>query len=209
MKPILISALFSFYLCIVSGESLAKASTDDYLRCGLMYGALFKVAKDSSHTELISHVQPRLEVVFPFIADNASNPKIKERFKEITRQLNPEIEKLLVALKDTLNRPSPQDFRKALKPVLACDSVFGISSSPLSSLLDTDFQSDPFASGAYEGCLAKQRQNPGPYSDANLRQYCGCVATSIFEKGINARASKASSTSAFQAAHAKCFAELS
>jgi hypothetical protein len=98
--------------------------------------------------------------------------------------------------------------RKALKPVLARDSVFSINSSPLSSLLGTDFQSDPFASGAYEGCLAKQQQTPNPHSDAALRQYCGCIATSIFEKGINAKGSKASSTSAFQAAHTKRFAEL-
>lgn len=67
-----------------------------------MYGALFKAAKDNPHTELISHIQPRLEIVFPFIADNASNPKIKERFKEITRQLSSDMERLLVALKDTL-----------------------------------------------------------------------------------------------------------
>jgi hypothetical protein len=64
-----------------------------------VYGVLFKAARDNPHTELISHIQPRLEIVFPFIADNVSNPKIKERFKDQGNNstIKPDIERLLVA----------------------------------------------------------------------------------------------------------------
>jgi hypothetical protein len=91
---LLIRVLCTIQLFIVMAftEASQAASMDQYVTCGLVYGALFQAAKDADHqrnalvrkTSLASRPAPSLE-------ENKEKPRAKEKLHEIAARLETEV----------------------------------------------------------------------------------------------------------------------
>ncbi len=70
-----LSALFM--MSIVSSGALAAASADDYLSCGLVYGALFKVAKLEIAQQMAAHESARTTGLYDRRNDQVSLDEVE------------------------------------------------------------------------------------------------------------------------------------
>lgn len=198
-------------VALLPTASLA-VSTDDHIKCAYVYGALFEATKQAQHGAMLAYAQPRLKAVLPFIEDNEGNASVAERVKIIARRIAPSMKKLETDVRNAIVEDDEAKLKQALQPVFSCDAVFGIRSLPLpvAHTKPTRHKSyaDTYADGVLQGCIAKQHQQPTPYSEPQLNNYCSCVAKTVAKLGITARTTENESAVALRTAANDCLSVL-
>ena len=84
--------IFAVSMCSVSHA----ATMDDYVTCGLVYGALFQAAKKAQHDGMLLYSKPRLQAVLPYLQKNKDNPRAKEKLRETATRLEDEVKNVFV-----------------------------------------------------------------------------------------------------------------
>lgn len=200
-------ALLSITAIVCAQASLA-ATTNDHLTCTLMYGSLFEAAKKSQHTAMLAYTRPRLQAVLPFIEANRNNPDISARLKIVATKLEGDVKALYKRSTEAIEVSDVDKLKTALVPVFRCDKIFGIQSFPLPLSSDKPVQRNKFAMGFYEGCLAKQRKNPGPFNDSQILKYCNCMTDSVIASEISAQSNESELGRVIGDVHGECLRQL-
>ena len=199
--------LFSITAIVYSQISFA-ATIDDHLTCALMYGSLFEAAKNSQHSAMIAYTRPRLQAILPFMEANRNNPDISSRLKIVATNLEGDVNVLNKQVIEAIKASDVDKLKIALVPVFHCDKIFGVQSFPLPLSSDKPFQSNQFAMGFYEGCLAKNRKNPGSFKDSQILKYCNCMTDSVIASEISAQSSESELGRVIGDVHGECLRKL-
>ncbi|MDO9119111.1 MAG: hypothetical protein Q7U39_14220 [Nitrospira sp.] len=97
MSPTYLTTAARLTIFAVSFCSISHAATmDDYVTCGLVYGALFQAAKKAQHERMLSYSKPRLQAVLPYPQENKDNPRAKEKLRETATHLEDEVKNTFV-----------------------------------------------------------------------------------------------------------------
>ena len=204
-KLIIAWAVWTIILIGSAQDSGAAATTDQYITCAFVYGALFEGSKNACHDGMLQYSRPRIQAVLPFLQQQNNDPVVRSRLKQIATELDPEVkDELPKRVTDALMNQDARSLRQALRRVETCDSVFGFLTYPLPSI----GTHDEFKTGLYAGCLAKQRTGPSPFADRQLQRYCSCVAIQSRATGIDAASSSQAIGSALMQAHSVCLGEI-
>lgn len=192
----------------------AAATMDDFITCGLVYGALFEASKRAGHGGMMQYAQPRMRAVMPYMQENRDNPVAKARLRELAKQLEDEVRYTFVQkATDAMKRSDGDALKASMGRVFQCDRNFGMTSLPLpieASRVDAP-RSDrysKFLQGIEEGCLARQRSAPSPLPDAMIRTYCACIRGSVAASGLDASATSEELGRVFRGAHPACVAKI-
>lgn len=207
-SPMRFRHLLILLIAITFSEGSVAASTDDYLTCSLMYGALFQAAKDSDNSPMIAYTKPRLNAVIPFLEKNRNNPEVSERMKVIASRLEDDTKTLAKRATAAINESNNEKLKAALPQVFRCDAVFQLQSLPLPLSSTRPAPKTKFAEGFYSGCLAKQRQNPGPFRDAQIVHYCKCMTGKSVAKGMTAESTDDETASIVRSVHKDCVNQI-
>lgn len=108
------------------------ATMDDYLTCGLVYGALFEASRRAQHDGMIQYTKPRLQAVQPYLEAHKDDPAAKRRLKELATQLETEIKDQFVteAFQAIVER-DVERLRQSMPRVFECDRAFHLATLPL------------------------------------------------------------------------------
>lgn len=191
-------------------HSISHAATmDDYVTCGLVYGALFQAAKDAQHEGMLSYTRPRLKAVLPYLDKNRDNPVAKEKLRRTAIRLEDEVRNVFVsqATRAILDQDTVK-LKAAMPRVFQCDKVFGLSTLPLPLETKQVPRWNKFLEGFNDGCLAKQKQVASPFSDAQISKYCQCMTDEAAIKGVDASSSEETTGRIIKESHAGCFASI-
>lgn len=192
----------------LSAPSLA-ATMDDYVTCGLVYGALFQAAKNSGHGGMLAYTRPRLQAVTPYLEENRENPAAKAKLREVAIKLESEVRYQFVQqATGAINRNDVEALRASLGRVMKCDQAFGLATFPLPIAPPAPQKSNKFLEGFYEGCIAKQRSAPSPFNDRQLQKYCTCMTERARSAGVTSASSEADVGKAVRTSHNACFASI-
>lgn len=119
---------FTLSMCSISHA----ATMDDYVTCGLVYGALFQAAKNAQHDGMLSYSKPRLQAVLPYLQENRDNPRAKEKLRETATRLEDEVKNVFVRqATNAILEEDPVKLKAAMPRVFQCDKAFGLSALPL------------------------------------------------------------------------------
>lgn len=185
------------------------ATMDDYITCSLVYGALFQAAKNADHEGMLSYARPRLHAVLPYLQQNKDNPRAKSRLSNIGTSLEDEVKSKFVQQATSAIREGDAEKLKLEMPrVFACDRTFGLTSLPLPIRTSRTPRWSKFLDGFNEGCLAKQRRSPSPYSDAKIQKYCRCMTNRASAGGLDASSSDEAIGKIISQSHGTCFANI-
>ncbi|MDD2661495.1 MAG: hypothetical protein PHY54_17720 [Methylococcales bacterium] len=187
------------------------ASMDDYITCSLVYGALFQAAKNADHEDMLSYTRPRLQAVLPYLQQNKDNPRAKARLSEIATRLEDEVKnKFVQQATIAIREEDAEKLKVAMPRVFACDKAFNLTSLPLPirTTANRTPHWDKFLVGFNEGCLAKQRRNPSPYSDLKIQEYCRCMTNRAATGGLDASSSDEAIAKVISKSHSTCFASI-
>lgn len=158
----------------VSFCSISHAATmDDYVTCGLVYGALFQAAKNAQHEGMLSYSKPRLQAVLPYLQENKDNPRAKEKLRETATHLEDEVKNTFVRqATDAILEEDPVKLKTAMPRVFQCDKAFGLPTLPLPLEAKHAPRWNKFLQGFHAGCLVKQRKSASSFSDAQIQRFC-------------------------------------
>lgn len=190
--------------------SVARAaSMDEYVTCGLVYGALLQAAKNTGHGGMLAYVQPRLQAVTPYLQQNKDNPVAKAKLRDTATRLEDEIRhKFVRRATAAINERDLEKLTAAMGRVIQCDKAFGLPTFPLPLERKAAASSNKFLEGFRTGCLAKQRSAPSPFSDIQIQRYCGCMTNRASSSGIDGSSSEADVGRVIRESHSACLADI-
>jgi len=199
----------SVLLCTSLCSAAQSASMDDYVTCGLVYGALLRAAKNAGHAGMLSYSRPRLQAVTPYLQENKDNPVAKAKLRETAIRLEDEIRyKFVQRATDAINERDPEKLKATMERVFQCDKAFGLSTLPLPLEAKPARSSNKFLDGFHAGCLAKQKSAPSPISDTQIQRYCSCMTDRASSAGIDASSSEAETGRVVSQIHGACLASV-
>ena len=182
---------------------------DDYVTCGLVYGALFQAAKNADHSGMLAYARPRLQAVTPYLQENRDNPVAKAKLRDTAMRLEQEIRyEFVQRATNAITLRDAELLKAAMGRVVQCDKAFGHSTFP--TPLDTvpTLSTNKFLEGYYAGCVAKQKRSPSPFNDRQLQTYCACMTERASSAGINGNSSEADVGRVVGSSHNACLAKL-
>jgi hypothetical protein len=193
-----------------SMSSVSHAATmDDYVTCSLVYGALFEAAKNANHDGMLSYSRPRLKAVLPYLQENKDNPRAKDKLRETAMRLEDEVKNNFIRqATDAILEEDPTKLKATMSRVFQCDKAFGLSSLPLPIEFKQPTRWNSFLKGFYDGCLAKQRKSPSPFSDTQIHGYCRCMTDKAAARGVDANSSDEITGRIITENHGACFAAI-
>lgn len=203
-------AMSVFALVAALAPSLASAATmDEYITCGLVYGALFEAAKRTQHEGMIQYTRPRLQVVLPYMLQNRENPVAKRRLSQIATALENEVRHEFVQeVSAAINGEDLVKLRAAMTRVFQCDKAFGLKTLPFPLQGKTTSTPNKYLEGFLAGCLAKQRASPQPLPDTIVQKYCACMTAGAAERGVDASVTEAQLGQVIRETHGLCLTAI-
>lgn len=156
---------------------------------------------------MIGYTQPRLKAVLPFLEKNRDNPEISERLKIVASRMESDAKVLVNRATEAIIESNEDKLKAALTEVFRCDAIFGLQSFPLPLSRQRFEPKSKFAEGFYEGCLAKQQQNPGPFSNPQILQYCKCMTDTSVARGMSTQSSEDETAKIIKSVHKSCFSQ--
>jgi len=197
--------IFAVSMCSISHA----ATMDDYVTCGLVYGALFQAAKNAQHEGMLSYSKPRLQAVLPYLQENKDNPRAKEKLRETATRLEDEVKNTFVRqATNAILEEDPVRLKAAMPRVFQCDKAFGLSTLPLPLEAKHAPRWNKFLQGFHAGCLAKQRKAASPFSDAQIQRYCQCMTDKAAARGVDSSSSEETTGRIINESHGACFASI-
>ena len=191
------------------GATSHAATMDDYVTCGLVYGALFQAAKNSGHSGMIAYTRPRLHAVTPYLEANRDNPAAKAKLREAAIRLEDEVRYQFVQrATNAITQNDVEALRAEMGRVAKCDQAFGLPTFPLPITSATTQKPNKFLESFYEDCLAKQRSAPSPFNDRQLQKYCACMADRAKTARISGTSSEADVGKVVRNTHDDCLASI-
>lgn len=201
-------------IVLIISEALVPVQAvtmDEHITCSLIYGALFQVAKNADHEQMLSYTRPRLQAVMPFLQENKDNSLAKERLKDISTRLEDEIHYSFVnKVTDAIRRNDYETLKTAMHRVFQCDKLFGLTTLPLplKSNVSKQIKWNGFLEGFYDGCLAKQRRNLAGISDSQIKSYCRCITDQAAKNGTDESSSEQTIGRVINESHSRCVAAM-
>jgi hypothetical protein len=185
------------------------ATMDDYITCSLVYGALFQAAKNADHEGMLLYSRPRLRAVLPYLQENKDDPRLKARLSEIATNLEDEVKnKFVRQATSAILEDDAEALKLAMSWVFACDRAFGLTSLPFPIRTSSAPRWNKFLSGFNEGCLAKQRRSPAPYSAPQIKKYCRCMTNRAAAGSLDASSPDEAIAKIISESHSTCFASI-
>jgi hypothetical protein len=182
---------------------------DDYVTCGLVYGALFQAAQNSGHSGMIAYTRPRLQAVARYLQENKDNPIAKAKLREIAIRLEDEVRyKFVQRATDAITRNDSYALKASMNRVMTCDKAFGLATLPLPIGAPVSSKSTSFLDGFYKGCIEKQHSAPSPFNDHQLQNYCACMTDRAKSTGITELSSDSDVSNMVKSSNGACLASI-
>ena len=207
MKPINAGIVIAIFASI---NHISQAATmDDYVTCGLVYGALFQAAKNAQHDGMLSYSRPRLQAVSPYLQANRDNPTMNKKLREAAIRLEDEVKNVFVKqATNAILEDDPVKLKAATPRVFQCDKVFGLSTLPFPLQTQQTSRWNKFLQGFHTGCLAKQRRSAAQFTDGQIQRYCLCMTDKAASKGVNSNSSEEATGKIVSESHGVCLASI-
>lgn len=204
------------YRLLISGMLMATlfshpsqaATTDDYITCSLVYGAVFEAAKRTADDALMQYARPRMQALLPYLQQNREDPNAKRRLRELSIELEDEIRyKFVEQLTSAILTQDRTRLIITMPRVFQCDRVFGLSTLPF-PLSKTKFPSNEYLEGFLAGCLKKQNSAARPLPDGKIQTYCKCMTQAASNRGVDGSGTEARLGEVIRETHPLCLASI-
>jgi hypothetical protein len=207
VKPINAGMVIAIFASI---NNISQAATmDEYVTCGLVYGALFQAAKNAQHDGMLSYSRHRLQAVSPYLQANRDNPTTNKKLREAATRLEDEVKNVFVRqATNAILEEDPAKLKAAMPRVFQCDKAFGLSTLPLPLQAKQASRWNKFLQGFHTGCLAKQKRSAAQFTDGQIQRYCQCMTDKAAARGVDSNSSEETTGKIINESHGTCFASI-